>query len=59
MEFFKYMIDLLREKNAGHIRVFGGGGGVIIPREIHELEAYGVAKIFSRKRAGKSATGND
>lgn len=47
MEFFKYMIDLLREKNASHIRVYGGGGGVIIPREIHELEAYGVAKIFS------------
>ena len=47
LEFFKYMIDLLREKNASHIRVYGGGGGVIIPREIHELEAYGVAKIFS------------
>src|SRR5690606_28594693 len=47
MEFFKYMIELLREKNASHIRVYGGGGGVIIPREIRELEAYGVAKIFS------------
>ena len=47
MEFFKYTIDLLREKGAGHIAVFGGGGGTIIPREIRELEAYGVAKIFS------------
>src|SRR5690606_6558157 len=41
------MIDLLKERGASHIKVFGGGGGVIVPREIHELEAYGVAKIFS------------
>ncbi len=47
VEYFKYMIDLLRERGAGHIRVFGGGGGVIVPREIRELEAYGVCKIFS------------
>ncbi|HQN94718.1 MAG TPA: methylmalonyl-CoA mutase family protein [Thermoanaerobaculales bacterium] len=47
LEFFKYMIDLLRGRGAGHILVFGGGGGVIVPREIAELEAYGVAKIFS------------
>ncbi|GGE05543.1 Fused isobutyryl-CoA mutase [Marinithermofilum abyssi] len=47
MEFFKYMIDRLKEKGAGHIRVFAGGGGVIVPREIRELEAYGVAKVFS------------
>ena len=47
IEFFKYMIDLLKERGAGHIRVYGGGGGVIIPEEIEELEAYGVAKIFS------------
>ncbi len=47
MEFFKYMIDLLKERGAAHIKVFGGGGGVIVPREIRELEAYGVAKIFS------------
>jgi methylmalonyl-CoA mutase len=47
LEFFKYLIDLLRERGAGHIRVFGGGGGVIVPAEIRELEAYGVAKIFS------------
>ncbi|MGO0063719.1 fused isobutyryl-CoA mutase/GTPase IcmF [Brevibacillus fluminis] len=47
VEYFKYMIDLLRERGAGHIRVFGGGGGVIVPREIRELEEYGVAKIYS------------
>ena len=47
MEFFKYMIDLLRERDAGYIKVFGGGGGVIIPAEIHELQEYGVERIFS------------
>ncbi|MDX1421286.1 MAG: cobalamin-dependent protein, partial [Rubricoccaceae bacterium] len=47
VEFFKYMVDLLREKGAGHVKVFGGGGGTIVPEEIAELEAYGVAKIFS------------
>ncbi|MFD1020061.1 fused isobutyryl-CoA mutase/GTPase IcmF [Thalassobacillus hwangdonensis] len=47
VEYFKYMIDLLNEKGAGHIRVYGGGGGVIIPREIRELHEYGVARIFS------------
>src|SRR6476469_6048862 len=47
VEYFKYMIDLLRERGAGHVRVYGGGGGVIVPAEIAELEAYGVAKIFS------------
>lgn len=47
MEFFKYMVDLLQQRGAGHIKVFGGGGGVIIPQEIKELEAYGVSKIFS------------
>ena len=47
IEFFKYMIDLLKERGADHIKVYGGGGGVIVPREIAELEAYGVAKIFS------------
>ncbi|PAP78259.1 methylmalonyl-CoA mutase family protein [Rubrivirga marina] len=47
VEYFKYMVDLLRERGAGHIKVFGGGGGVIVPEEIAELEAYGVAKIFS------------
>jgi methylmalonyl-CoA mutase len=47
MEFFKYMIDLLKDAGADHIRVFGGGGGVIVPEEITELEDYGVAKIYS------------
>ncbi len=47
IEFFKYMIDLLKERGAEHIKVYGGGGGVIIPEEIEELHAYGVARIFS------------
>ena len=47
VEFFKYMIDLLRERGAGHVKVFGGGGGVIVPDEIRELHDYGVARIFS------------
>ena len=47
VEFFKYMIDLLKESGAPHIKVFGGGGGVIIPEEIRELEAYGVTRIYS------------
>lgn len=47
MEYFKYMYDLLREKGAPHIKIYGGGGGVILPREIKELHAYGIAGIFS------------
>jgi methylmalonyl-CoA mutase len=47
MEYFKYMIDLLAERGASHIQVFGGGGGVIVPEEIAELHAHGVARIFS------------
>src|SRR5437763_13787398 len=47
VEFFRDMIDLLRERGAGHIKVFGGGGGVIVPAEIAELHAYGVTRIFS------------
>ncbi len=47
MEFFKYMVDLFREKGCPHIKVFGGGGGVIVPEEAKELEEYGVAKIFT------------
>ncbi|TGK56056.1 methylmalonyl-CoA mutase [Leptospira wolffii] len=47
VEYFKYMIDLLKEKGCGHIKVFGGGGGTILPGEIKELEEYGVAKIYS------------
>ncbi len=46
MEFFKYMYDLLHEKGAGQIRIFGGGGGVILPKEIKELHEYGIAHIF-------------
>jgi methylmalonyl-CoA mutase len=46
-EYFKYMYDLLQEKGAGHIKIFGGGGGVILPAEIAELHAYGIAHIYS------------
>ncbi|MDY7539576.1 methylmalonyl-CoA mutase family protein [Undibacterium sp. RTI2.1] len=47
VEYFKYMIDLLRQRGGAHIKVFGGGGGVIVPDEIADLHAYGVARIFS------------
>ena len=47
VEFFKYMKDLLDESGCGHIRIFGGGGGTIIPAEIEELHAYGIARIYS------------
>ena len=47
VEYFKYMIDLLKERGGAHIKVFGGGGGVIVPSEIAELHAYGVTRIFS------------
>jgi len=47
MEFFKYLVDLLRQSGAPHVQVFGGGGGVIVPAEIQALEAYGVAKIYT------------
>ena len=47
IEYFKYMYDLLQEKGAGHIKIFAGGGGVIQPDEIKELEAYGINKIYS------------
>src|SRR6185312_6284268 len=46
VEYFKYMIDMLRERGAGHIRVFGGGGGTITPEEIRELQDYGVERIY-------------
>ena len=46
-EYFKYMYDLLREKGCEHIKLFGGGGGVIVPAEIRELHDYGVARIYS------------
>ncbi|MFA1643044.1 fused isobutyryl-CoA mutase/GTPase IcmF [Chryseomicrobium imtechense] len=47
VEYFKYMKDLLAEKGAPHIRIYGGGGGVILPKEIKELHAYGISGIFS------------
>ncbi len=46
-EYFKYMYDLLKEKGAGHIKIFGGGGGVILPEEIKELQDYGITRIYS------------
>lgn len=47
MEYFKYMYDLLQEQGFGHIRIFGGGGGVILPEEIAELHAYGITRIYA------------
>ena len=46
-EYFKYMYDLLQEKGAGHIKIFGGGGGVILPEEIEELMDYGITRIYA------------
>lgn len=46
MEYFKYMYDLLKEKGAGHIKIFGGGGGTILPEEIKELQEYGITRIY-------------
>jgi methylmalonyl-CoA mutase len=45
-EYFKYMHDLLKEKGAGHIKIFGGGGGTILPEEIKELHAYGITRLY-------------
>ncbi len=47
VEFFKYMKDLLDQNGCGHIKIFGGGGGTILPEEIAELQAYGIARIYS------------
>ena len=47
IEYFKYLVDKLRELGAGHIKIFGGGGGVIIPAEINELHDYGVTRLYS------------
>ncbi|MBC7548680.1 MAG: methylmalonyl-CoA mutase family protein [Polaromonas sp.] len=47
VEYFKYMVDLLKSRGGEHIQVFGGGGGVIVPPEIRELHAYGVTRIYS------------
>jgi len=46
-EYFKYMYDLLKEKGAGHIKIFGGGGGVILPEEIKDLHDYGITRIYA------------
>jgi len=53
VEFFKYIIDLLKEEGVPHVKVFGGGGGVIIPDEIKEMEAYGATKIYSPEDGAK------
>ncbi|MBF0243120.1 MAG: methylmalonyl-CoA mutase family protein [Desulfamplus sp.] len=53
MEAFKYMVDLLKERGASHVKVFGGGGGVIVSDEIKELEKYGVTKIYSPEDGSK------
>ncbi len=47
VEFFKYMFDLLKEQGASHIKIFGGGGGTILPTEIQELHQYGITRIYS------------
>jgi len=47
IEYFKYMLDLLRENGCGHIKIFGGGGGVILPEEMDELHEYGITRIYS------------
>lgn len=47
MEFFKYMYDLLKQNGCGHIKIFGGGGGTILPTEIEELHAYGITRIYA------------
>lgn len=47
VEYFKYVVDMLKENDASHIKVFGGGGGVIVPEEVKELHDYGVARIYS------------
>ena len=47
IEFFKYMHDLLKKKGAGHVKIFGGGGGTILPSEIEALHRYGITRIYS------------
>ncbi len=53
LEFFKYMIDLLRANGGENIKVFGGGGGVIVPSEIRELMAYGATRLYSPEDGAK------
>jgi methylmalonyl-CoA mutase len=47
LEYFKYIYDLLKERGCGHIKIFGGGGGTILPHEIEELHQYGITRIYS------------
>lgn len=47
VEYFKYMYDLLKQNGSGHIKIFGGGGGTILPDEIEELHSYGISRIYS------------
>ena len=53
VEYFKYMVDLLKENGSSHIKIFCGGGGVIVPDEIRALESYGVTKIYSPEDGAK------
>ena len=46
LEYFKYMYDLLQQRGAQHIKIFGGGGGTILPEEIEELHAYGITRLY-------------
>ncbi|HRG41658.1 MAG TPA: cobalamin B12-binding domain-containing protein, partial [Saprospiraceae bacterium] len=46
-EYFKYIFDLLKQKGCGHIKIFGGGGGTILPSEIEDLHQYGITRIYS------------
>jgi methylmalonyl-CoA mutase len=57
LEFFKYVYDLLQERGCGHIKIFGGGGGVILPDEKEELLKYGIAGLYSPDDG--RFTGND
>ena len=59
-EYFKYIYDLLREKNSPQIKIFGGGGGVILPEEIEDIMSYGIDRIYSPDDGrGTWFTGND
>src|SRR2546421_10568354 len=62
LEFFKFMVDCLKSGGGAHIKVFGGGGGVIVPSEIKELQSYGITRIYSPQdgqRMGLQGMNND